>query len=76
MTNLTMLYNVLLTTFTVFFYDLWSCLKQSIPSCIFLFSNKIFSLPQFENRLFSVINPQFGNILFTFFVFEDRKHCL
>lgn len=61
-----MLFNVLLNTFTVFFYDLWSCLKQSIPSCIFLFSNKIFSLPQFENCLFSVINPRFGKITFPF----------
>lgn len=48
MTNLTMLFNVLLTTLLSFFMT-WSCLKQSIPSYIFLFSNKIFSLPQFEN---------------------------
>lgn len=48
MTNLTMLFNVLLTTLLSFFMT-WSCLKQSIPSYIFLLSNKIFSIPQFEN---------------------------
>lgn len=62
MINLNMLFSVLLTTFTFFFflYDLWSCLKQSIPSCIFLFSNKIYNLPIFETCLvFTVENETF-----------------
>lgn len=54
-----MFYSLLLLFFLfflIFFNDLWSCLKQSIPSCIFLFSNKIYNLPRFENCLvFSVI---------------------
>lgn len=54
MTNLTMLFNVLLATFTVFFFFMTSGHASNNPfQVVYLFSNKIFSLPQFENCLLS-----------------------
>jgi len=59
-----LLFNVLLTTLTFlsffffffFFFMASGHASKSIPSCIFLFSNKINNLPRFENCLvFSVI---------------------
>lgn len=53
-----LLFNVLLTTLTFLFFFFMASghASKSIPSCIFLFSNKINNLPRFENCLvFSVI---------------------